>query len=354
MTMRPNANLRADLAEIASRSANEIELLLSRGVLVTGGSGFVGRWLISPLAAAAAKTDASPRLVSINRNTSSWQQSLVDEGLLTVVNCDITNEIPDLGEFGYVFHCATPASADLNDSQPAEMERIIAEGTSSVIRRFAGTTTRVVNVSSGAVYGMQPPDVKCLDEEWLKDKRFVLPNSAYHRGKSDAENQFNSAMEGASFSVVHARLFAFLAPFLPLDTHFAAGNFMRDALLDRAIAINGDPRTVRTYMYGTDLAVWLMAAAVRGISGSAYNVGSPQETTIADLASVIAQRAGSRSGVSQSSTRGQSGPPHRYVPCTSRTERELGVNVQVGLADAIDRTIRWHRGEPQNGSPAKN
>jgi len=179
----------------------------------------------------------------------------------------------------------------------------------------------------------------------------MLPDSAYHRGKLDAEKQFNAALNDASFRVVHARRFTFLAPFLPLDTHFAAGNFMRDALLDRAIAINGDPRTVRTYMYGTDLAVWLIAAAVRGISGSAYNVGSPQETTIADLASVIAQRAGSQSGVSQDSTREQNDPPHRYVPCTSRTERELGVNVQVGLADAIDRTIRWHRGEPQNSSP---
>jgi dTDP-glucose 4,6-dehydratase len=335
------------LDEVAARSANEIEQILANGVLVTGGSGFVGRWVISSLAAVAARNDVRPHLVSINRSTTSWQQSLVEEGLLKVFNYDITNEIPDLGEFSYVFHCATPASSYLNDSQPLEMERIIAQGTESVIRRFAGTECRVVNVSSGAVYGVQPPDVRCLDEEWLQDDRRMLPDSAYHRGKSGAESRFNSASEGGSFSVVHARLFAFLAPFLPLDTHFAAGNFMRDALLNRSIAIKGDPRTVRTYMYGTDLVVWLIAAAVRGVSGCAYNVGSPHETTIAELASIIAQRAGSGSGVSQGESREQSCPPHRYVPCTSRTERELGVKVQVSLADAIDRTLRWHRDEPQ-------
>ena len=353
MGMHHFKTLRTDLDEIVSRSEREIELILSRGVVVTGGGGFVGRWLISSLAWVAAAKGIPARLVSINRSTPPWQHALIDEGLLDVVNHDITSEVPDLGEFGYVFHCATPASADLNDSQPAEMERIIAEGTSSVIRRFAGTKSRVVNVSSGAVYGMQPPDVKCLDEEWLKDRRFRLPNSAYHRGKSSAENRFNSASESGSFSVVHARLFAFLAPFLPLDGHFAAGNFMRDALLSRPIAINGDSRTIRTYMYGTDLAVWLIAAAVHGVSGSAYNVGSPHETTIAELASLIDQRAGSGGGVIQAESHDRSGPPHRYVPCTRRTERELGVNLQVSLADAIDRTLRWHRGERQHGSPAK-
>jgi UDP-glucuronate decarboxylase len=350
MTMWYLENLRADLDEIASRSAKGIEQLLAHGVLVTGGSGFVGRWVISSLAAVAAKNDVPLQLVSINRNTTSWQQSLVEEGLLKVINCDITNEIPDLGEFGYIFHCATPASADLNVSQPAEMERIIAQGAESVIRRFAGTDCRVVNVSSGAVYGIQPPDIRCLDEEWLQDDRYELPDSAYHRGKSGAESRFNSASEGGSFSVVHARLFAFLAPFLPLDTHFAAGNFVRDALLNRPITINGDSRTVRTYMYGTDLVVWLIAAAVRGVSGCAYNVGSPHETTIEGLASIIAQRAGLASGVSQGASHEQSGPPHRYVPCTSRTERELGVNVQVSLADAIDRTLQWCRDDPQRDS----
>jgi len=343
-------NLRADLDEIASRSRNEIELLLSRGVIVTGGSGFVGRWLISSLAWVAGKRSMPARLISINRSTASWQQPLVDEGLLNVINHDITTAIPDLGEFGYIFHCATPASAELNDSQPAEMERIIASGTRNIISRFSKTNCRVINVSSGAVYGTQPPDIRCLDEEWMKDDRYMLPDSAYHRGKSDAEMQFNAALSDASFSVVHARLFAFLAPFLPLDTHFAAGNFVRDALLKRPIAIKGDRRTVRTYMYGTDLVVWLIAAAVRGVSGCAYNVGSPHETTIAELASIIAQRAGSGSVVSQGESREQSCPPHRYVPCTIRTERELGVKVQVSLADAIDRTLRWHRDEPQRNS----
>jgi len=354
MTMHHLENLRVDLDEIASRSRNEIELLLSRGVIVTGGSGFVGRWLISSLAWVAAKRSAPARLISINRSTTSWQQLLVDEGVLNVINHDITTAIPDLGEFGYVFHCATPASAELNDSQPAEMERIIASGTRNVISRFSNTNCRVVNVSSGAVYGTQPPDIRCLDEEWLKDDRYLLPDSAYHRGKSDAEKQFNAALNDASFSVVHARLFAFLAPFLPLDTHFAAGNFIRDSLRHQPIAIKGDPRTVRTYMYGTDLVVWLIAAAVRGVSGCSYNVGSPHETTIGQLADTIAQHSELRSGVARYATHERSGPPHRYVPCTSRTEMALVVDFQVSLDDAIDRTLRWHRSEPSQNQLAVN
>ena len=352
--MNQNETLNTDLTEVANRSNAELSLLLDRDVLVTGGSGFVGRWLISSLIHYCRVHRLQRKVLSINRVTTRWQREYIKSGQLSVVNIDVTKEIPDLGEFGYVFHCATPASAELNDSQPAEMERIIASGTRNVISRFSNTNCRVVNVSSGAVYGTQPPDIRCLDEEWLKDDRYLLPDSAYHRGKSDAEKQFNTALNDTSFSVVHTRLFAFLAPFLPLDTHFAAGNFIRDALQHQPITIKGDPRTVRTYMYGTDLVVWLIAAAVRGVSGCSYNVGSPYETTIGQLADTIAQHAESRSVVARDAIHEWSGPPHRYVPCTNRTEVALGVDFQVSLDDAIYRTLRWHRSEPSQNQLAVN
>lgn len=341
--MNKSSKPESDLDEILERSDDDLQRLLQAGVLVTGGSGFVGRWIISALIHAAEKMEIAPRVVSINRTTSDWQADYVANRQLTVVCADITNRITVREQFGYVFHCATPASALLNESSPSAMQRVIEAGAENVINRFASSATRVVNISSGAVYGVQPPGVPCLDVDWLNDPRYVLPNSAYHRSKVAAEERFNAAKDNSGLDVVHARLFAFLAPFLPLDRHFAAGNFLRDVLSNRPIVITGDARTVRTYMYGTDLAVWLAAVAVRGSSGGAYNIGSPHETTIEELATKTLKISGSTAGVSQLGKPDLRQSAHRYVPCTARTERALGVRLEVPLDEAIERTLCWLR-----------
>lgn len=332
-----------DTEGVLLRLAPEIEQLLSSPVLITGGSGFVGRWLIESLIRAKQQLGRKSPIISLSRSTTRWQNELVKKNLLHVVNADVTEELCINDEIGYVFHCATPVSASLNESNPSEMRRIIESGAKSVINRFANSLTTVVNVSSGAVYGEQPSDVKCFDDEWLSDPRFALPESAYHHAKVNAEAEFNAALMNSSFSVVHARLFAFFAPFLPLDRHLAAGNFLRDALANKPIMITGDGQTIRTYMYGTDLVEWLIAAAVRGKSGSAYNIGSPHETTLAELATKISQSFGSRAGVKILGELDHQSPASRYVPCTARTEQALGVHLTVGLDEAIERTIRWHQ-----------
>jgi len=332
-----------DVEGVLLRLTPEIEKLLSSAVLITGGSGFVGRWLIESLIQAKLQLGKKATIISLSRSTAQWQDELVKRGLLRVITADITDELRIGEEIEYVFHCATPVSALLNESNPSEMQRIIELGAKRVINRFVNSFTMVVNVSSGAVYGEQPPDVRCLDEEWLSSPRFTLPDSAYHHAKVNAEAEFNAALTNSSFSVVHTRLFAFFAPFLPTDRHLAAGNFLRDALAEKPITITGDGRTVRTYMYGTDLVEWLIAAAVRGKSGSAYNIGSPHETTIAELATKVSDAVGSRAGVRILREYDSQKPASRYVPCTTRTEQALGVRLIVDLDEAIERTVRWHR-----------
>jgi dTDP-glucose 4,6-dehydratase len=141
-----------------------------------------------------------------------------------------------------------------------------------------------------------------------------------------------------------ARCFAFVGPYLPLDTHFAAGNFVRDRLRGDSIRIAGDGTPRRSYLYAADLAVWLWTILLRAPAGRAFNVGSEEDLSIEELARAAARAGGGAAGrveVAGSAVPGSL--PERYVPSTRRIAAELGLEPSVTLADGLERTLRWHR-----------
>jgi dTDP-glucose 4,6-dehydratase len=138
-----------------------------------------------------------------------------------------------------------------------------------------------------------------------------------------------------------ARIFALLGPHLQLDIHFAAGNFIRDAIQGKPVIVNGNGLPCRSYLYASDLSVWLWHMLVRAEPGKPYNVGSDESISIGDLAERVARVIGS--GKFQVLGAADSGwNPGRYVPNTDLIARDLGLRRTVSLDDALRRTARWN------------
>jgi len=148
--------------------------------------------------------------------------------------------------------------------------------------RQAGTK-RMLFVSSGAVYGKQPATVPHVPETYAGSPDPLAPGNAYAEGKRAGEFLCAAFAAANDLEIPIARPFAFLGPGLPLERHFAAGNFLADALAGRPLAVNGDGTPYRSYMYPTDLTAWLLTILAKGQSGRAYNVGSDEAVTIGEL-----------------------------------------------------------------------
>jgi dTDP-glucose 4,6-dehydratase len=136
-----------------------------------------------------------------------------------------------------------------------------------------------------------------------------------------------------------ARCFAFVGPHLPLDAHFAIGNFIRDVMKGEPIKVkNGSP--YRSYLYAADLAIWLWTILFKGEVCHPYNVGSDQEITIADLARSVASTLGG-SVLPSDSISNFNALASRYVPSADRAVSELKLMAWTEMNESIQKTATW-------------
>jgi nucleoside-diphosphate-sugar epimerase len=191
----------------------------------------------------------------------------------------------------------------------------------------------LLNVSSGAVYGACVGQRSGAKEDDYATAQPLIP---YGEAKREAER----LCEESGVDFVTARAFAFLGPYLPLDAHFAAGNFLRDAIRGGPILVRGDGTALRSYLHPADLVVWLLRILLRGQRARAYNVGSDEVVTTAQLARLIAEAARPAPEVVIQSVQPQ-GPQNIYLPDIRRARAELNLDVAIPLRNAIARTLEF-------------
>jgi dTDP-glucose 4,6-dehydratase len=203
----------------------------------------------------------------------------------------------------------------------------------------AAGAKRFLFVSSGAVYGKQPPEMAHIPESYLGSPDPMDPNSAYGEGKRVGELLCAIARQEHGLEATIARCFAFVGPHLPLDAHFAIGNFIRDAMNGKPIKVK-DGSPFRSYLYASDLTIWLWTILFKGKPCRPYHVGSDQEISINDLAATVANLTGAGSLLGHSSNPIVS--ISRYVPATRATASELALAKIIDLREALKKTILYY------------
>lgn len=338
-----------DLEHILSYTKPLWEDARGRRLFLTGGTGFFGAWLLESLAYCNRQLDLQLNATVLSRDPASFVRRmphLAAEPAIRLIEGDVRNFSFPEGHFDFVLHAAAPTSSDAA-SQPIELLSILLDGTRRILD-FARTADvgRFLFVSSGAVYGPQPPRLSHLPEDYLGGPDWLNPAAAYGEGKRVSEQMCAIHALASEMTVTIARCFAFVGPHLPLDQHFAIGNFIRDALSGRDIQIRGDGTPMRSYLYASDLMIWLWTMLLRQ-SGpesriQAFNVGSGEAVSIGDLARTVVDALAPHLKIEIAMAPISGAPPMQYVPDVRKAEAILGLKPLVGLRDAIRRTAAWH------------
>ena len=289
---------------------------------MTGGTGFFGKSILDMLRRGFAP---GYEFTILSRDPAAFRAAHPEfAGLkrISFVSGDVRDFAFPAGHFDAVIHAGTPARA-----MPPGVERdIILRGTERVLAfaRHCGAE-KFLFTSSGAVYGVQPPEVVHIPEDLP-----CRPVTEYGIAKLEAEEMCRAS----GLYTVLPRCFAFTGPHLDRNIHFAIGNFIRDALAGDPIVIQGDGTPFRSYLYADDLATWLFALLEKGANGVPYNVGSDEAVSIAELARTVKEVLHSASPIEIRGVPDPGRPASRYVP-DIRAAQVLGLRVTVGLAEAI-------------------
>jgi len=339
--------LEADLDHILSHTQDGFHLLCDKEVFVSGGTGFVGKWLLESFLWANERLGLNAKAHVLSRDPDSFRSRhprLADAHQITFYKGDVRNFDFPQQSIDFIIHAATDASARLNQSNSLLMLDTIVDGTRRMLD-FARhcKAKRFLLTSSGAVYGKQPPTLSHVPEDYTGAPDPSEPMSAYGEGKRLSE--FLCAIYHCEYGLetTTARCFAFVGPYLNLDIHYAVGNFIRDGLAGGPIRVSGDGTLYRSYLYAADLVIWLWTLLFRGKPGEAYNVGSEEAISIKELAYRVCNAFSPSHKVIIAQTPNPGVPPQQYVPCTEKAKVELALDVWIDLDTAIKKTILWYQ-----------
>ncbi len=328
-----------ELHEIVGMSSGFLSNLAGSRMLIVGATGFVGTWLTSSIQLANRQLNLE---IDLNIAIRNLRKAEVKFGNSKVSGIDFLDmrSLDGLSGFDFLIYAATPSNPSTGSKNEAELlssSREIIEAMLTISKNSSSPPT-FLNLSSGIVYGEERVNRDHLSET---TETISAPESAYTKAKLHVEKSILSAANQGAIKPVNARLFAFAGPLISLDGHFAVGQFMKQGMERKTIVVEGNPETVRSYMYPVDMTTWLLAS-LSNPGFQTIHIGSERALTMRQIASIVSREFDVEAGL----VGNPNIIPTHYVPSTKNTRDSLGVSETISLEQAVGRWRRWLESEP--------
>ena len=343
---KANYEIEKDAKQSIERSGININSFKGKTVLVTGGTGFFGIWFLTCLVIIKEKIENDLRIITISRSPENFALNVRDKKILKnieILKGDIKEiEINNI-KVTHLVHMATTNASETfsGEDQLAKIE-LLFEGTKNILKQCGPTLEKVLFTSSGVAYGIN-------NKNRISECDFSGPNtidtgSALGIGKLTAEYLVSYFAKKYGYKYSIARCFSFAGQFLPLELHYAFGNFINDFLNNNKILVRGDGQDIRSYLYIGDAIAWLIKL-LEDPNDSIYNVGSEIEVKIEDLARKIAsQKAGLEVVIEGGSKQVDNFNRPSYIPDTNKIKSKYPYLIEwTALEDIVEKMLEPSR-----------
>jgi len=337
-----------DLVDIIERVQDWSKFKNAR-IFMTGGTGFFGTWMLSALLAADKQLELHLEITVLSRCPENFKRNhpyIACAHNLKFVEGDITSFDFPAGIYDFIFHfAATSAKATFDGEDQLKKLEMLYFGTKRVLDfAVAAGIKKILFTSSGVVYGPMEEEQEGVDENFRGSPDISQPDAALGEGKRIAEYLFAYYHEKYGISYGIARCFSFIGPHLPLDIHYAAGNFLKSCIDGKDIVISGNGRPIRSYLYIADATTWLIKIITAKDQKSIYNVGSSRSISIKELAGVIKKTLNTNNKIIICNKQNTFDNFTRniYIPKLSLIKENLLVNEWTNLEESIKKMAEFH------------
>jgi len=335
-----------DLLNIINKTKHLWPEIKNKNIFLSGGTGFFGTWILKSFSLANKNFNLNTEIFVLTRDVEQHKKihpELHNIESINFIQGDIRNFRFPKKSFKFIIHGATTNARETYYKQdPLIKYDTIVNGTERILD-FASQCKceKFLLISSGACYGKVPNNLKKIPENYEGGPFTTDPNfdhSVLGEAKRTAEVLTNIYSHKFNIQTKIARCFTFVGPYMPLDIHYAIGNFLSDAVLGKLINIKGDGKQIRSYMYISDLVIWLLNILLRGKNNSIYNVGSEKGLSIYNLAKNISKLSSIKMGI-KVKNKNINTKNHLYIPSTDKIKKELNMIEEINLEEAIKKTF---------------
>lgn len=311
--MASNLPLQDEILQFVLKHGQILQKISDSNILIYGGTGFIGKWFLSILSQASQQLDLRMNVTVVSRNPASAREIFPSD-----VNIVSYLEIGQLPPHSHVIFGASSATStdlkDLEESYDTARSAITLSASQKIPPNF-------INLSSGAS--------KLAD----LSSSTVREVNSYPLLKRRIENLVELETIAGNLCGTNPRLYSFIGPLLPLDSKYAAGNFMKNCLLGEDVRITGNPATVRSYLYPLELISKILILLHEPISNP-IDIGGTESVSILQLARAISDAFGRAEVILPKSE----SPSSIYVPDPSLNLIE---NQEISLTESIQRWKSW-------------
>ncbi|WP_336921869.1 NAD-dependent epimerase/dehydratase family protein [Aquipuribacter sp. SD81] len=352
----------ADLDHICDGLAEELAELAGHRLLIVGGAGFLGHYLVQAAVHHNARGTTAPIDVTVldnySRGVPDWLRALEGRPNLTLSRFDITAPLPDdLGHYDYVVHAASIASPTYYRLHPIETMDANVNGLRSLLdyavaQERAGSPLKgFLFYSTSEIYGDPTPDMIPTPETYRGNVSCTGPRACYDESKRYGETLCVNFAQQHGVPVTVARPFNNYGPGLKITDGRVLSDFCGDVLAGRDIVMLSDGSPTRTFCYVADAVIGYYKILVRGRPGEAYNIGTETpEISMAELAERVVAVARDEIGYTGSVVRRTSADadylvdnPNRRCPVIAKAREELGYEPTVTIDEGLRRALVWYR-----------
>jgi UDP-glucuronate decarboxylase len=353
-----------DLAFIARQAADELSALSGRQVVIAGGAGFLGYYLVqAPLHWNRMHPGSRPISVmvldSFVRGVPAWLTALEGDANLRLVTHDITNPLPAaLGDVDYFIHAASIASPIYYRKDPIGTMDANVNGLRFLLehclaaKRQGKPVQGVLFYSSSEIYGDPTPENIPTPETYRGNVSCTGPRACYDESKRYGETLCVNFARQHALPIKVARPFNNYGPGLKITDGRVIPDFARNILNGDDIVMLSDGTAKRTFCYVADAVVGYYKILVSGRPGEAYNVGvETPEISVTELAAravalgqelfnyrgrVVRRESSDKDYVVDN--------PYRRCPVITKARTELRFDPQVTIDEGLRRSFLWYSG----------